>query len=586
MKKIVIKIILIILLLGLIVFEGIYYFVLSDKNIENNNINNPTNPEVVDNSKYVADLFTGYKSNGLDYKMVKIEDNIYHMQIEGLKDKDVEKKVNDRIKEELSNIKEKYKDKKFTVTSFVFGSFENFLSVSFDVTFYNERDSRTYEEFVKSFQENIDTGRYLGEFSEVSLNFDLRNGNLLTVDDVFLNIDQLKEIFVRDSYEYLSKNIGLGDFFLLYDDYKPDYSSIEDSILSITNQLNAKNFDFVIEEDFVYVKVKDVYVLQAKSYDSYFDEKEFEEMKKKYTCDEHRMEIDDADSVWICKDVVYNTFMLEIPSYELADTLLVYEKFKTDESIFTKEQKINKTKFTTFPEYDSYNHSYLKEEDNILYNYELSLYNCTYCDAHDDRLREKFAKDIESKVLKESSALQTDNFNIYNIFGNTSSIAEEEYTYVYFDVYHYDLSKEKYLDNKRQIYLDKYSLTKFDQEELKTFYVRDYDYLKEYLTKKSYYFYIIDKDGNEVNSRDIIKDSDYLKSFIPDEWIELGKYKTKDELYNSLFIMADERDLFNDRLILIDSGYDLKLKYQGKVVTICQMYNYSIYMDIVDKLYK
>ncbi|MDE5889023.1 MAG: hypothetical protein K2H20_03290, partial [Bacilli bacterium] len=114
--------------------------------------------------------------------------------------------------------------------------------------------------------------------------------------------------------------------------------------------------------------------------------------------------------------------------------------------------------------------------------------------------------------------------------------------------------------------LDKYVKYKYPEFSYEADYNLEYDYLKDYLTKKAYYFYIFDKEGNEYNTKDLLNSDFDLSSYIPDSWLSLGKYKTKSDLLNSAILVLTDTDLINDRLVIYDSYNRLYLKYYGKSV--------------------
>ena len=164
--------------------------------------------------------------------------------------------------------------------------------------------------------------------------------------------------------------------------------------------------------------------------------------------------------------------------------------------------------------------------------------------------------------------LQTDDYNIYSVNGSFNTLGK--YNYVYYNVYHYSLNEDKYLKNKRNIYINKF-YKREDEIMGPSTYKGEYDFLKEYNDKNRLYFYIIDSStGEEFNSIDIINKDYDLEMFIPNEWLSLGKYKSKDDLINNLFITMDSTYISKDRLIM-DISYDkIVLKYQGKEVYLCK----------------
>ena len=85
------------------------------------------------------------------------------------------------------------------------------------------------------------------------------------------------------------------------------------------------------------------------------------------------------------------------------------------------------------------------------------------------------------------------------------------------------------------------------------------------------YFYIIESStGKEYNSIDIIKKDFDLKKYIPSEWLNLGKYKTVDDLINSMFITYDNVYTDKNRLILDINYNTVVLRYYDKKVYLCK----------------
>ena len=107
MKR-VLKVLVILLLIGVLGTEIYLYFFKGD---------NTDNPLKISNekqeTKYLVDIYSGYKLNGITFKDVKEKNDVYYKTITGLKDKELERKINSKIKDKVENLK---KDMEFSVS--------------------------------------------------------------------------------------------------------------------------------------------------------------------------------------------------------------------------------------------------------------------------------------------------------------------------------------------------------------------------------------------------------------------------------------------------------------------------------------
>lgn len=530
------KVVIIFILVILIVLEFLLFTQQKDnKKINESNKNENIYEEVnSEDEKYIADLFTPYMINALEYEEIKDGKLAYH-KISGLKNKDLENNINSKIKDKVYELNKKEDDgSKYTIYTEVVGSFENVLSIEFII-------------------KNYMTSSYGYEYYKMTIadtyNCDLNTGNELSITDVILSKSILRTELVNNATEAIYKNIGFVCSGGPCQNPEPDYSKVEDATLAIVNQYNKDNYIFSFSEKGIYLYFNDVMIPNPKEY---FEGDEF----KVEECKEYESYLED-ERRYICQneyDVGYSTFIL---FYKMSDNVIIYDKYKKEDSIFTKNSEQVDRKFLKTNTGDDWTmYEVMRESDNQLidYNLDTSFYVGENTKLFDELL---------DKVIKESSELKKDKFSVFNINGSIEMSLNDKY-YVYFEVTHYNLDKDKYLENKKQIYLDKYDKMTVGNIDTVLSYRTEYDYLKNYLTKKAYYFYIIDKNGKEYSSKDLLNNSFDLSTYIPEEWLTLGKYKTYDDLVNSVIFMQNDLADFPDRLVIYDRGQGIiKLKYKG-----------------------
>lgn len=160
-----------------------------------------------------------------------------YIKISGLKDKNVENKINSKIKEYITNINEKGRDGKTYVTSHVMGNYNNILSINVWGTNIN------------------------GSYIHGGLNFDLTTGNEFKLEDVFIKSASIVNILYTGLCEELAWDMDIN-----YDDYagndeeyfkkraelanmdNRDTSYYEDMIFKLSNwyKNNKGNINFAI----------------------------------------------------------------------------------------------------------------------------------------------------------------------------------------------------------------------------------------------------------------------------------------------------------------------------------------------------
>ncbi len=183
-------------------------------------------------------------------------------------------------------------------------------------------------------------------------------------------------------------------------------------------------------------------------------------------------------------------------------------------------------------------------------------------------------KTVYDLVIAESTKnKKSSNVNLYDYVGRVKML-NDEYAYVNYDVAFYNLPKDVYDKNVEQLKQDKLEKVyecKQDECSLKS--TSGYEAISKYLVKNSFYYYVL-KDGKKVETRTIM-DSNYVKNQIPDEWLSLGSYKTKDAMYKDVLIMVNEAHKYENYLVVYDTGNDIKLRYKGKTKSLADSSNYS-----------
>ena len=213
--------------------------------------------------------------------------------------------------------------------------------------------------------------------------------------------------------------------------------------------------------------------------------------------------------------------------------------------------------------------SEFKEDSNTVLDYDMKT---NYGDFN-----YKAAYDL---VIKESSKLKKgSNINLFNYVGRVNEV--NDYYYVNYDVNFYNLPESNYNNVRSQLLEDKKTKTatcSYNRCSMKI--TPGYESISNFLSKSAFYYYIFDG-ANKVETRSIMSQS-FVTSNIPDEWLKLGSYKTKDDMFKDVLLMIDESHKYDNYLVIYDTGSELKFKYKGKSITVIDSKNY--YEDIY-KLY-
>ena len=474
-------------------------------------------------------------------------DNKYYVLIDGLKDKTLEKKINTEIKRRVD---ENSKDNKLMIYNRIEASFSNVLSITIGNCAYKGNYS----------DEDIINGNIYGSFVD-SYNVSLTNGEILNMEDLLYNVNNISEQLTKQSYDLAIRDAGFICTGGPCENPYPDYSNVEDFTFKVLSKFKKGDYKFYFDTRYIYLIFDDLDSKAPISIDSDDINKDNCSLFTKDSkngcvyieeCYDGIDNNNNCSKLYIDLDNKRDNAVLKIDMVDLIDNIIIYDKYVSDNNLYNNDQEKIDRKFINV----NMDSNFIREDNKTLIDYDADIYE------------EKVEPVVKNLVLDEMLELQTDDYNIYSVSGSFNTLGK--YNYVYYNVYHYSLNEDKYLKNKRNIYINKF----YKREDViagPSTYKGEYDFLKEYNDKNRLYFYIIDSStGEEFNSIDIINKDYDLEMFIPNEWLSLGKYKSKDDLINNLFITMDSTYISKDRLIM-DISYDtIVLKYQGKEVYLCK----------------
>lgn len=539
MKK-KLTIITIIILITIIVTEG-YIFYKNNLNTNNVEINNKEQKK--DMSQYLVDIYTPYNQDSLTYILKNEERAKYFIIDDGLKDENVKNLVNNKIENKIKKLIEEYPNE--TITGRILSNFENTISITFETI-------QSYE-FIYEFQNYINNEDYKPIDLIDTLNIDLNTGKELTLEDIVNNKNVIQTPLINQANEDFIRLIGfMDDSLIRWENPKPDYSTIEDDLFKIINKFNNNDISFAFSPKNLYLLFNDVYITAPLFLtDEVLDGlNENECLSKNYSY---------IDGMCIDYKHYKKNYTSKISLDKLVSSLIIYNRFKSDESIYKSLPLTVERKFM-LPEEGV--DDKLIESDNSLVDYYLISYDTN----------QKILNDVYKKVTEESKHLLNNNFNIINYTGQKSTTFDiNNYSYISFKVLSYDLTKEEYEKYKQQIYLDKNYRYYYEEENIIFNY--GYEYLNQKLNKENYYYYIYDKNGNYIKTSDIFSKTFDFNTIIPDEWIKNSKYNNVDEMLQDALIIIDNPEFESDNhLILKINLTKASIKYKEKEIILANSY--------------
>lgn len=203
--------------------------VQKDENIIKKQKNNKKQVEKCEGLKAKDDT---YKLNNLKIIEKSIEDepklNIEYFEIDGLKDLELQQKINDRVRNTTMSMytTEELKDENITsifITARLEANYGNVLSIDIYKSATCIQSNETYSK-------------------EETININLVNGDDITFEELFLKDAPIKNILSQATYESLIKEVPFDeDEVFLSDLSKKDYSQVEDELFLIMQYYNSQD---------------------------------------------------------------------------------------------------------------------------------------------------------------------------------------------------------------------------------------------------------------------------------------------------------------------------------------------------------
>lgn len=277
--------------------------------------------------KYVKNNITLQEKTDV-YRKTKENKDVYigyqYSLITGLKDKEVEKKINEKIKEVTYAFVENYMEEYFLEYEDFFYKEETLAKNDPKINLNDHGWSRPSLKEVLEFNgANLLSIGFYTDIIELhdSITFDLNTGNLITINDLFktdsLFIDELeKKIYEKSAWDY---SAFLSPFQTGYevDKEKVKEADIEDTIFSAMSEFKKGNYHFILDSEGRNIQITILDVYQATR-----------------NCKETSQTQCDIEIKYERKPLNVNIDLLE-----LSDSLVLYSKYIKEKSLFEMEKQ-------------------------------------------------------------------------------------------------------------------------------------------------------------------------------------------------------------------------------------------------------
>ena len=518
MKKTIITLSIIIVVFAIIAFS--VTFVLIDKNKANiQNIDQQQGDISEENKDDVKektiDLLSLYDENDLLIEEITF-DGIQIPKISGLKNKEVENKVNEDIKNRFLGLKEKYPDYEFY--SGLRGNFANIVSFYVYLSKEVENDDGNTEYYVQNY----------------GLNYELINGELIKIEDVFAKDTNIIDIVRTQFYNELT-----------LDNYCYSFS-----------QEGQKNGPISFEEE-LYKIVK---------------------------------EFMDSDNTNFCIApdclTLYNKEKTAILDFEEnTNKIVIYDKYKTQESLFERNDIGRKGIFkcvdTTY-----YNENF---NDTIIGYLEENFWcdvieNSYYPDVPSNiKLKvENVKKDVKQEInkqIEEYRKIAKQNPDKFYVFSNRQTFSPIKYR-------NPNTNEEGYLDyvevKNDQLY---YSMTKeyYEKEYIKyiaSHYRYEYFFMSVYSSLLNDYYIVYDNPINDEKKLEILDYTYKKQTNIYD-----GNTKEKFDELTDIFIdeyMPEYMNIITDKVVdRFERDQDYNMEYD-EIIDLLKTAQFDITQDYIN----
>lgn len=375
-------ILILVIILALLVTAGLLVYKYIEKNkydingsgTELPNVENDVKLESAD-AKYLVEYDDMYTVNPItivekDYTdgTIKVDGetvkqkSISYIQISGLKNKEIQNKINEELKTSAFDLSETITSKqKYSSYSYVVGNFSNILSVNISIYIYENND------MVKE--------------KEIYLNYNLATGEKIKFLDLFADNTPMNSIIYDIKYEALAWDTEI------------NFDSSEEEWDKATNMDRRDTSEY---EDIILRAINKYKNLDKDSIQFYIS-------PNRLTV---KLAINDDGS-----EGIYSIFL-----YKYRDYITAYKKFQTNEDIYQVKQK---QQFLVFNYMHDFVPRYYKKEYDNLFISIFSSQDGEYGEEQDREYTNKYGKTV---VNKKNELIQK---NIDNVISQVKKLANK-----------------------------------------------------------------------------------------------------------------------------------------------------------------
>lgn len=518
MKKTIITLSIIVVIFAIIAFSVTFVLINKNKaNIQNIDQEQDNISEKVENNikEKTIDLTALYDENDLIIEEITFN-GIQIPQINGLKNKEVENKVNEDIKNRFLGLKEKYPDYEFY--SGLRGNFANIVS------FYVYLNKET----------QIDEDNYEYDYKKYGLNYELVNGELIRIEDVFTKDTNVIDVVRTQFYNQLA-------MYNSYDSYdeegnKKDAISFEEELYKIVKEFMTSENNFVISADCL---------------------------------------------------TLYNKNKIAVLDFEEnADKIVIYDKYKTQQSIFERNDIGRKGIFTCV-DTTRYNEVF----DDMIVGYLEENFWCDVIETNFGRedsldrvknIRKKIKEDI-NKQIEEYRKIARKNPDKFYVFSNrqefdpvkykdpnTEEVSYLDYVEVKNDKLYYSMTKEYY--------------EKEYKKQIANFYRNEYFFLSVSDSMMGQYELFNENNQMDVIEYTYIKDTNIYDNNTKEKFTKLSDIFIDEYMPEYIDIIANEA-VRQGKYREYDIDYDKAIELLKKAEYNFNKYNIEVNIEGYEDLY-
>ena len=364
------------LVFGILIFAVVAVLVtgvlITLKLNKNENIDNASGDKggetIVLNNEKTLDLYGTYDENDIEIEEVlevveSINKEVEIPVIKGLKNKNVENKINADMKKRITEKLIEFFNKNGDIGSqyiYVGANFANVISINWSINYYKEN--------------------YEDKTENVTLNYELINGERLNFEDLFIKDADLYTIARKAFYRIVAKSQvtygGMDDFYDIHYDEKNEIWV-------------GTTFSEVDEITGDYYEVEKEYIPNLTDYDINKMMTEFiNESKKDFYFT--------PSKIFIINDV--NSYSCCVEFEDIAEDIVIYDKYLTKESLYETSDIGNKNIWTcAIPTGSHFQYGFA--EDNFYYDIIMNRNEYLYEFKTDYPFKDSIKK-LEKKIIE------------------------------------------------------------------------------------------------------------------------------------------------------------------------------------------